>query len=303
MKRLFILATAATVALASCTKTQVVYNEAPEEIGFKAVTGVMTKAVDSWDTATEVMGLFAVKSDESTYLNNVQFKKDATEAYFVGWDGTAHKPYYWPLNEALDFIVYAPYDISADLTSDVLTIPVDNTGTDQKDVLYGEEKLVDKTKQAAAYPVNMKHALTWIKVNIVADQDGVLNVTELNLTDIVPSGTLNVDYTTANDPELSWTNPGTKAPVSVCTGAVGTAGVTKDFLIIPAAEQTSFDLTYTLNGGSSLNTSLEIDGEWKAGFKYVYNISVAASEIKITPTVLPWDETTPAKPLPVEPQI
>ena len=303
MKRLFILASAAIVALASCSKTQVVYNDAPEEIGFKAVTGAMTKAVDSWDTATEVMGLFAVKEDATTYLDNVQFKKDATETYFVGWDGTAHKPYYWPLNEALDFIVYAPYDISADLTSDLLTIPVNNTGTNQIDVLYGEEKLVDKTKQAAAYPVNMKHALTWIEVNIVADQDGVLNVTELNLTDIVPSGTLNVDYTTANAPELSWTLPGTKAPVSVYTGAVGTAEETKDFLIIPAADQTSFALTYTLNGGSELSTTLDITGEWKAGFKYVYNISVAASEIKITPTVLPWDETTPAKPLPVEPVI
>ena len=303
MKRLFILASAAIVALASCSKTQVVYNDAPEEIGFKAVTGAMTKAVDSWDTATEVMGLFAVKSDESTYLNNVQFKKDETEAYFVGWDGTAHKPYYWPLNEVLDFIVYAPHNASAALTTNVLTIPVDNTGADQKDVLYGAEKLVDKAKQADAYAVNMKHALTWIEVNIVADQDGVLNVTKLDLTDIVPSGTLNVNYTTADAPVLSWTNPGTAAPVSVYTGAVGTTKVTKDFLIIPAAEQTSFALTYTLNGGSSLNTTLEIDGAWKAGFKYVYNISVAASEIKITPTVLPWDETTPAKPLPVDPVI
>ena len=302
MKRLFILASAAIVALASCSKTQVVYNEAPEEIGFKAVTGAMTKAVDSWDTATEVMGLFAVKSDESTYLNNVQFKKDATEAYFVGWDGTAHKPYYWPLNEVLDFIVYAPHHASAALTTNVLTIPVDNTGADQKDVLYGAEKLVDKAKQADAYSVNMKHALTWIEVNIVADQDGVLNA-ELSLTDIVPSGTLNVNYTTANAPTLSWTNPGAKAPVSVYTGAVGTAGVTKDFLIIPAADQTSFALTYTLNGGSELSTTLDITGEWKAGFKYVYNISVAASEIKITPTVLTWDETTPPTPIPVEPVI
>ena len=44
MKRFFVCAAAAIVALASCSKTQVVYNDAPEEIGFKAVSGVMTKA-------------------------------------------------------------------------------------------------------------------------------------------------------------------------------------------------------------------------------------------------------------------
>ena len=42
MKRLFILA-AATVALASCAKTQVVYNEEPQEIAFRQVENVMTK--------------------------------------------------------------------------------------------------------------------------------------------------------------------------------------------------------------------------------------------------------------------
>ena len=56
MKRLFILASAAIVALASYTKTQVVYTEAPEEISFKQVTNVMTKA---GALQTGVLGVFA----------------------------------------------------------------------------------------------------------------------------------------------------------------------------------------------------------------------------------------------------
>ena len=44
MKRFFILASAAIVALASCAKTEVVYKDAPEEIAFKQITGVMTKS-------------------------------------------------------------------------------------------------------------------------------------------------------------------------------------------------------------------------------------------------------------------
>lgn len=44
MKRFFILASAAIVALASCAKTEVVYKDAPEQIAFKQITGPMTKA-------------------------------------------------------------------------------------------------------------------------------------------------------------------------------------------------------------------------------------------------------------------
>ena len=61
MKRLFILA-AATVALASCAKTQVVYNEEPQEIAFRQVENVMTKggagtSLGNWSNAS--MGVFA----------------------------------------------------------------------------------------------------------------------------------------------------------------------------------------------------------------------------------------------------
>ena len=49
MRRFFILASAAIVALASCAKTQVVYNDAPEEIALKTVNMPMTKAAYNQD--------------------------------------------------------------------------------------------------------------------------------------------------------------------------------------------------------------------------------------------------------------
>lgn len=54
MKRLVILA-AAIVALASCAKTQVVYNEEPQEIAFKTVSGVMTKGPVTGTTFNQAM--------------------------------------------------------------------------------------------------------------------------------------------------------------------------------------------------------------------------------------------------------
>lgn len=291
MKRILICAAAAIVALASCSKTQVVYNDAPEEIGFKAVTGVMTKAVDEWDSSTEVMGVFANPNGETAlYLNNAQFKKDGTQSYFVGWDGSAHKPYYWPLGKNLDFVAYAPYKngVTYDASASNLTISVDNTSA-YTDILYGAVKLENKSKQVDAYALNMSHALAWIQVKVVADQDDVLDINSFDLTEIVKTATLIVNYTTPATPLLSWTPTSTAASVSLLTGSVGTAGSTVDILVIPA-EQTTFAMNYDLGSNTNLTWNKDLEGSWVAGYKYIYNISVGASEIKITPEVAAWNK-------------
>lgn len=292
MKRILICAAAAIVALASCSKTQVVYNDAPEEIGFKAVTGVMTKAVDEWDSSTEVMGVFANPNGETAlYLNNAQFKKDGTQSYFVGWDGSAHKPYYWPLGKNLDFVAYAPYKngVTYDASASNLTISVDNTSA-YTDILYGAVKLENKSKQVDAYALNMSHALAWIQVKVVADQDDVLDINSFDLTEIVKTATLIVNYTTPATPSLSWTPTSATASVSLLTGSVGTAGSTVDILVIPAAEQTTFAMNYDLGSNTNLTWNKDLEGSWVAGYKYIYNISVGASEIKITPEVAAWNK-------------
>ena len=106
MKRLFILASAAALMLASCAKTTVVYNEAPEEIGFKAVTGVMTKAGEPTKLPeSENLGVFAHLYDNSVegelYFGNTQFTYDTDS-----WKGTK----YWPISNGLIFTVYSPYN-------------------------------------------------------------------------------------------------------------------------------------------------------------------------------------------------
>ena len=295
MKRFFILASAAIVALASCAKTEVVYKDAPEEIAFKQITNVMTKAVDEWDTASDVMGLYAYEAGTTTgHLENAQFKKDGSS--FVGWDGDEHKPYYWPLGKNLDFVVYAPFSSTAagyDPSTKVLTYTVDNTGADQIDVLYGAEMLDDTPKSPEACPVTMKHALAWIQVNIKADQADVLKVNTFNLTGIVKTAKMNVNYTDAAQPVLSWTNKGEASNLSLLSGPIGTSYTTVNYLILPAATQTSFDMSYDLgsNTGKTWSENLDDASAWEAGCMYVYNIEVGASEIKIAPTVKPWDET------------
>ena len=92
MKRFFILASAAIVALASCAKTEVVYNDAPEQIAFKQITDVMTKSTHTLSSG--VLGVFA-NQGAVEYFDNTPFTW-ATNAF------TAEK--YWPYPTYADLL-------------------------------------------------------------------------------------------------------------------------------------------------------------------------------------------------------
>lgn len=274
MKRLFILASAAIVALAACTKTEVVYTEAPAEIGFKAFTGAMTKA-DLGDNADAKLGVAANQNPSGDpFFGNTPFSSTDGTA----WTGGQ----YWPLTGALDFYVYAPYSAtSVGFNSKTFTITVDNKTT-QTDWLYGETALIGKTKSsdADAMAVTLKHALAKVTVN-VAPGTGVSDVV-LNVTNTRQAGTLQVNYTTPATPSVSWSE--------VALGETMNWAVTSGtaFYVVPTA-QTSFALTYTLNGVEGLTHTHPLDGDWVAGKSYVYNVNVAPGEITIYPTVEVWD--------------
>lgn len=127
MKKMLFCAAAAIAALASCSKTQVVYNDAPEEIAFKQITGAMTKATTSFslDQHHTSMGVFAnVKGTNAEYFGNTSFSKTTAtgESYWV-----ANPTKYWPFQTELQFIVYAPY-----LSSNVsVSYSQTNTTTDE----------------------------------------------------------------------------------------------------------------------------------------------------------------------------
>ena len=108
MKKMLFCAAAAIAALASCSKTQVVYNDAPEEIAFKQITGAMTKATDGYEAldGSISLGVYAyhtpVSGDYDSYFANVAFAKDGD-----AW--AANPAEYYPLSGTLDFVGYAPY--------------------------------------------------------------------------------------------------------------------------------------------------------------------------------------------------
>lgn len=329
MKRLFILASAAALMLASCAKTTVVYNEAPEEISFKQVTNVMTKTTLG-DWAKSDMGVYAVKTDEPTnlYLNNAQFAKHGANDYWSGGDGTNPKQYYWPFQGSLDFYVYAPYSANlafdssnnkliaatftnADYTNDNIYSGASAYNFNCVDLMYGAS-VVTGSKRDDALPVSLKHALAKVIVNVSASVANAVKITSIVLNDTPATARLDVTYTDSDsDSETPmtgaavWSNWENTPSLDLtvyenATGTVVTATSTPlgEVLVIPGMDQTSFTVKYKLGDiDTEFTATLDLSSgdNWAVGTKYTYDMYFDADEIKLQPTVADWAEgTTPS---------
>ena len=259
MKRFFILASAAIVALASCAKTEVVYKDAPQEIAFKALTRPVTKA-EQVTTLTGSMGVFAyVNAGKAVYFDNTPFEQAVDGADPKPWVGGK----YWPLaNDALDFVVYAPYDANATYET-TLNVAADNstnlTIDDQTDYLYGAE-YYDNTddkgykKVETALPVELKHAQTKVTVAFTGEN---VTVTEVKLTTPCLKGSYKVTY--AATPSIDW-EPGenNEALQLIATTEElidGAAAVSASILLVPETKS-NITFKYQIKGSSRAAASL-----------------------------------------------
>lgn len=285
MKRLVLFATAAIVALASCTKTQVVYTDAPEEIGFKAVTGVMTKAGLADHTT---MGVWAHLNDGTLYFGNAVFEETATSGE---WHATPEQ--YWP-NDQLTFTVYAPQDaVNVSFEDDVLTIDAKSASSiEVTDWLYGKTRpQVTKDK----VDVKLLHAAAMVEFVFSGTPD-VVTLTEVALNDTYQSGVCEVTYTelTAGTPSWDLTDQ-TTVDLSFLSDedtdvAFTTSESSKTFssFVVPVTSQNA-TLPFYYRFGESPAILYTVDattlGKWEPGKKYTYQINIGSNEIIVKPTV------------------
>ena len=295
MKKFIFCAAAAIVALASCSKTQVVYNGAPEEISFKAVTGAITKAEQS-GTLTGTMGVFAFVNgtDDQVYFDNIPFSGPTT------WTGNQ----YWPLQSSLNFVVYAPHG-TASYTSKKLTVTgVDNTSATtiatQTDYLYGAEYYdgvagattgYDKTSGQVA--TSLKHALA--KVTLAFTGSNV-TVNSVSLVKPTLKGSYTVDYSAAT-PVVAWTATAEATNLTLTEFADKTLNNSEQsvsIMVVPA-DDSDIIVNYTVAGSNApLDATIELGSTWATGTNYTYNISITPNAIVFSdPAVTGWAENDP----------
>lgn len=287
MKRLFILASAAIVALASCTKTQVVYTEAPAEIGVQTYASAMTKA----DLGESVhLGVFAEwvnTSDEvSSYFDNKDFSKQSGV-----WKGGQ----YWPKEGSLNFTFYAPYmESGADYNdgTKTLTLTIPDNSDSQTDYLVGSTRPMNETYVAdQAVDIVLQHALASVKVTAVADKD-IYKLTTVTLNDTKQAGKLDFVYEadgTSYEASVNGEATGEKdftlvnAPTAVPLTAAA-VGNENGYLVFPSTS-TSLTIEYTINGAAQTKT-VNLGETWVSGKQYTYAISFTSYEITVAPTVV-----------------
>ena len=282
MKRFFILATAAIVALASCAKTEVVYNDAPEEIALSTVNMPMTKAF------TEDMTVFAYL-DGDAYFGNTTFAQSGTY-----WKAATAK--YWPASGTLDFLVWAPADPNLTSTGATNLGGISKDTNDQVDLLYGS---ASGDKDDVAVDVTLNHALSKVQIKVAGDANVYLLGVELLNSTQKATAVVN-DFTT---PAITWTADATApklaskalyTPTDNVNGDVlsSTAKECPEFYVVPLeGTAASIKLTYKMAGSSATleyTTPAGALGEWAEGKHYIYNISVGATEIQLNPIVASW---------------
>lgn len=303
MKRILICAAAAIVALASCSKTQVVYNGAPEEIGFKTYAGAMTKA--NLDVTHSSMGVFAYLQGSSLFFDDTRFTTSSDNK----WTGGR----YWPIDntQKIDFAVYAPskedvtnsnaaFDYSAKTLA--LTIP-DNTPAgdpaEQVDWLYGNT-IATGTKESDSSDgvgIELSHALSKISVVLKTAETTAFKFVSLTLDNTKQAGTITVDYdatptmtVTPSNEDGSYSHYFTGLTEGDDIQASTEMG---EVLVFPSSA-TDFTFKYKMTGSeATLTAPIELDETWLPSKHYIYTITVKGNEIVIVPTVDDWTSEVP----------
>lgn len=290
MKRILICAAAAIVALASCSKTQVVYNDAPEEISFRAINKPMTKTTVDY---TEDLGVSAYVIDGDPYFENKPFTFDGSK-----WTGGQ----YWPIEDALGFVAYGP-GVDCATTVETSTTGISATGVKSDvDFVYskafadnGGTGYTRGNAPVNGIPVELAHAKSKIviNVNVVGTNE---EVTAITLKDAGATGDCAVTF--GNDPvwdpakivyddfeffsqNTHYVIPGTPTDLIITYNTTS-----------PAA--TGVTHSIDLSGVVMKDTGDNVVASWLSGYGYTYNVTINSKEIVITADVDSWTETTGA---------
>ena len=328
MKKIF-FSLLAIGALASCAKTDAIYEEAQSEIKIKPATALATKAnvtaaIDgtAYPTAEnfDVYGYWANQPAGSSFTNATDdvtvYLGEGGAVEFTNkgnyWGGTT--TYYWPKNGSLRFAAYSPssVDMNHDLDTDTYTVdgytqPASTAATWDLLVAPTSQSYTSMTA-AENVSVVFEHALSWITVKVVAKDAAAakaFDIKKVTINDVV--NVADFEAVMSGEKAMTWTLSDTKVPYVVYEGSQAvteTATViettTNGTVIIPQPT-TSITIDYKQNAlegtpaldNQQVTVDLVLDGEntpWKPGKHYVYTLVFGLDEILINPDVVDWDD-------------
>ena len=209
MKKYFILAAAALVTLAACSKNEIDNtNDGPQEISYNAVNAKnqVTKTIISTTTYATTYAPFGIWG---LYQETGEFATDKGDDPWVGTDAenatkityssdawrNATNTDYWPLTGSLVFMGYSPYtdDGDHDIAAEISVVPAtpavkitfddfsSEAGNFTTDLMWSDAVEATKASATSTYslsaspydgvPVVFHHALSQIVVNAKTDKN------------------------------------------------------------------------------------------------------------------------------------
>lgn len=349
----------AIAALVGCSKADITYDDQLQEIGF---TPYSKKSVKSAVTTTDYpntlnMYVFAqagaagatdVTTYNEPYFKNAEFNDKSTNQADGIFSGTA-QPYYWPNVKRL---IFSGVSASGNVNNGVTPTYAKNATTNAWEITLngykpgtGTTKLGDNdlmwfpttasyskdeivgTGKPGHVDVTMKHACSWITINMKGDEiTGAENTTwkikSLSINGLSLSGDVvlgeNADWdnlSSASDKPFTVFNgskeltkaatpfenisnntiviPQTPTTLTIVYEFVSQKGGASDGKDIIIEETKTVDLTLadTVTGKDDQGNDIK-GGNWLPGVHYTYNITIGTSEILIDPAVLNWAEQT-----------
>jgi len=270
MKKFFLLAAAAVMVFASCSKneTKPVMDKG---IGFKSYTGrAVTKANEetfvpkdqTWLNEGTSFGVYAYNTKDVAFAGDVANASKFMTNQEVVFNGSSaadagdynNYPYepkkYWPNDEdnnLLTFWAYYPYGALENGFGTVNAFTVEDDPADMVDLLVADVK-EDMTYSKAAgqgtvgvVPFTFHHALTMVKFVVVTDDEYDVDITvnEMVLSGVTGSGNLAVSWTADDGTAFEWTP----------------ADEVKDFVLAQEANVavTADDTYFPVNDGNDAN--------------------------------------------------
>ena len=325
MKKIF-FSLLAIAAIASCAKTEAVYEGADSEIKLVPVTALQTKAnvlaaIDGTEYPTaenfDVYGYWKNVGAGQTYTDGQSYFGGAVEFTNKGnyWGGVT--PYYWPKNGALRFAAYSPADLDLAHNQEGDTFSVDgyaqpsNTAETWDFLVAPTSESYTAMTATEKVSVVFEHALSWITLQVKAKDAAAEDVFTIKSVKINGVNTTADFEASMLGQEMvqyeSWTNWGTPAEYVVFDGVQGVTAEPTVIETTPAGTlvipQTTTNVTVVFNqkgvNGTMDMTDMEVnldlvlnqDNEpWRPGYHYIYTLVFGLDEILINPSVDIWNE-------------
>ena len=333
MKKLMILAGAALVALVACNKSETVVKSADNEISFKAMTNVATKAdpellgTNLPDSYT--MRVSATSRDVNGTIETPKFFTGKTFAYNASHIWTTTPKVYWPLGgSSLDFLALAFPSTAATVVDAATTWNTTNSADEvvittfdpiATDLLYAaanSQKVANaengNASTAKAVPMHFQHAGAVIDIVVKSNLNAAVQVNSVKFgnltkdanaladrkfTSLAQTGTLTINNE-RNILSASWdyTQPTNVAYTSLfafpsLSGVIetGATGIDADNIIVVPQPKLNFVIEYQMGSGSPFVASSDelvvtyngLKGNWLAGHKYTYTITLNLYEIEV----------------------